>query len=133
MSKVVDLGSIKEGSWLVIDGEPCRVVEVAHSKVGKHGAAKARVVGIGLFDNSKHTLMSPVDDKVEVSMIDKKSGQVISISQSSVTMMDLEDYSTLDVPLPKDESLASKIMPNKVVEYWKVGSKSKIMRLKSGE
>jgi len=35
MSRIVELGSIKEGSWLIIDGEPCQVVEVTHSKTGK--------------------------------------------------------------------------------------------------
>jgi translation initiation factor 5A len=116
-----------------MDGEPCRIVEVEHSKPGKHGSAKARVVGMGLFDEAKHTLMSPVVEKVEVPMIEKKSGQIISVSPSSITVMDLGDYSTLDVPVPTDESVASKIVPNIVVEYWQIGSRCKVMRVKSTE
>ncbi|MEM2841985.1 MAG: translation initiation factor IF-5A [Thermoproteota archaeon] len=131
MSKIVDLGSVKEGSWIVIDGEPCRIVEIAHSKVGKHGSAKARVVGIGLFDESKHTLMSPVDEKVEVPLIDKRNGQVISVSPSSIVIMDLENYNTFEVPMPKDTSISEKMTPNMVVEYWQVGSRYKVMRIKS--
>jgi len=109
------------------------VVEVAHSKVGKHGSAKARVVGIGLFDESKHTLMSPVDEKVEVPLIDKRNGQIISVSSSSAVIMDLENYNTIEVPMPKDTSISDKMVPNIVVEYWQVGSKYKIMRIKSSE
>lgn len=133
MSKIVDLGSVREGSWIMIDGEPCRIVEVAHSKVGKHGSAKARVVGIGLFDESKHTLMSPVDEKVEVPLIDKRNGQIISVSPSSVTVMDLENYNIFEATMPKDASISDKLVPNVVVEYWQVGSRYKIMRVKSSE
>ena len=39
----MDLGSLKVGSYIVIDGEPCRIVSYDHSKPGKHGSAKARV------------------------------------------------------------------------------------------
>jgi translation initiation factor 5A len=35
MSKPVDMGSIKIGQYIVIDDEPCRVVEYEKSKPGK--------------------------------------------------------------------------------------------------
>jgi translation elongation factor P/translation initiation factor 5A len=31
---------VKEGSYVIIDGEPCKIVEVEKSKPGKHGSAK---------------------------------------------------------------------------------------------
>lgn len=130
MSKVVELGSVKEGSWILIDNEPCQVVEVTHSKPGKHGSAKARVVGIGLFDDAKHTLMSPVDEKVEVPMIEKRNGQVLALLGDHIQVMDLETYETLELPMPKDPQLASSITVGVTVEYWKVQNKAKIMRIK---
>jgi len=60
----MDLGSLKVGSYIVIDGEPCRIVSYDHSKPGKHGSAKARVAAISVFDGSKHTLVSPVSASV---------------------------------------------------------------------
>jgi len=54
MSKPVDVGSLKTGSYVIVDDEPCRIVDLTKSKPGKHGAAKARVVTIGVFcDPSK--------------------------------------------------------------------------------
>jgi hypothetical protein len=35
LSKPVDLGDVKEGSYVLIDGEPCKIVEVEKSKPGK--------------------------------------------------------------------------------------------------
>ena len=56
MSKPSDLGSLKIGSDSLLphsdqpSGEPCKIVEYDTSKPGKHGAAKARIVGQGIFD-----------------------------------------------------------------------------------
>ena len=55
MSKPSDLGSLKIGSYILLPvgdqptGEPCRISEYDTSKPGKHGAAKARIVGVGVF------------------------------------------------------------------------------------
>ncbi|GIU70960.1 MAG: hypothetical protein KatS3mg003_0439 [Candidatus Nitrosocaldaceae archaeon] len=35
MSQPKSLGSLKEGSYIVIDGEPCRIVSYEKSKPGK--------------------------------------------------------------------------------------------------
>lgn len=132
MSKPVDLGSTKEGSYILIDGEPCRIVEYDKSKPGKHGAAKARVVGIGVFDNVKRSLVAPVSANVEVPLIEKKSGQVVSMSPNSIQLMDLENFETFDVPLPSDEDVKSKLVSGVEVEYWRVLGRTKIVRVKSG-
>ncbi|MEM4311980.1 MAG: translation initiation factor IF-5A [Nitrososphaerales archaeon] len=129
MSKPTDLGSIKVGSYIIIDGEPCKVVEYDKSKPGKHGSAKARVVGIGIFDGTKRSLVSPVDSMVEVPVIEKRSGQVISISEKKVQLMDLENYEVFEVGLPEEE-IKSKIANGVEVEYWKILGRSKIVRVK---
>ena len=131
MSKPVDLGSVKEGSYILIDGEPSRIVEYDKSKPGKHGAAKARVVGIGIFDNVKRSLVSPVSANVEVPLIEKKSGQIVSTSPTNVQLMDLETFETFDVLLPADEDIKAKITAGVEVEYWKVLGRTKIVRVKN--
>jgi len=131
MSRPVDLGSLKDGSYILIDGEPCRIVEYDKSKPGKHGAAKARVVGIGVFDSVKRSLVLPVSTNVEVPLIEKKSGQVVSVSPTNVQLMDLETFETFDVPLPTDEDIKSKMASGAEVEYWRVMGRTKIMRVKS--
>ena len=116
MSRPVDLGSLKDGSYILIDGEPCRIVEYDKSKPGKHGAAKARVVGIGVFDSVKRSLVLPVSTNVEVPLIEKKSGQVVSTSPTNVQLMDLETFETFDVPLPTDDDIKSKMASGAEVE-----------------
>ncbi|MEM2686020.1 MAG: translation initiation factor IF-5A, partial [Candidatus Bathyarchaeia archaeon] len=59
MSRPVEIGSLKEGMYVVIDGEPSRVVTIEKSKPGKHGSAKVRLVAIGVFDGVKRSIVSP--------------------------------------------------------------------------
>lgn len=130
MSKPVDVGSIREGQYIIIDNEPCRVVEVEKSKPGKHGSAKARIVAIGVFDNVKRSMVSPVDSKVDVPVIEKKAGQVVSLSPTSVQLMDLETYEVFETNLPTEEDLKSKLTGGVEVEYWKILGRVKIVRVK---
>ncbi len=130
MSRVAQLGSLKEGSWVIIDGEPCQVLEVAHSKTGKHGSGKARLVAMSLFTDVKKTLMAPTDANVEVPIIEKRTGQVLSILPSGVQLMDLETYEVFETPMPTDANLAGKIQPGSSLEYWRVQGRTKIMRVK---
>lgn len=125
----MELGSLKVGSYIVIDGEPCRIVSYDHSKPGKHGSAKARVAAMGVFDGSRHSMVSPVSANVEVPLIDKRSGQVISISGQTLQIMDLESFEVFETSAVEDE-IRDKINQGFEVEYWKVLEKIKIVRVK---
>jgi len=130
VSKPVELGSLRVGSYIVIDGEPCRIVEMTKSKPGKHGSAKARVVAIGIFDGVKRSLVKPVDAQVEVPIVEKRPGQVLSIMPNAVQLMDLETYEVFEAPLPEEEDIRSKLEPGVEVEYWRILGRAKIMRVK---
>jgi translation initiation factor 5A len=125
----MDLGSLKVGSYIMIDGEPCRIVSYDHSKPGKHGSAKARVAAIGVFDGSRHSLVSPVSANIEVPLIDKRNGQVISISDQLLQIMDLETFEVFETSSVEDE-IRDRIRQGGEVEYWKVMERIKIARVK---
>lgn len=130
MSKPTDVGSIRVGGYIIMDGEPCHVVDVAKSKPGKHGSAKARIVAVGVFDNTKRTLVKPVDLQCEVPIIEKKAGQIIALLPSSVQVMDLENYEVLEAPMPEEEELKNKLASGVEVEYWRILGRVKLMRSK---
>ena len=126
----MDLGELKVGSYIIIDGEPCKIVNYTKSKPGKHGAAKARIVAIGVFDESKKTLVKPVSARVEVPLIQKKTGQVIALLPAAVQLMDLETYEMTEAPFPEDEKLKSKLASGVEVEYWQILGRTRITRTK---
>ena len=130
MSKPVEVGALKIGGNLLIEGEPCRIVAYEKSKPGKHGSAKARIVGIGVLDSVKRTIVSPVDARVDVPLIEKKTGQIISLSGDQVQLMDMETFEIFYAPSPKDEDVRGKLASGHEVEYWKVMDRIMIMRVK---
>lgn len=130
MSKPMELGALRIGSYIMIDGEPCRIVSLTKSKPGKHGSAKARIVAIGAFDEAKRTLVKPVSAQVEVPIIEKKGGQVVAMLPSAVQVMDLETYEIFEAPLPEEEKLKSRLISGIEVEFWRILGRTKITRTK---
>jgi len=125
-----ELGDLRVGSLLVIDGEPCRIVEISKAKTGKHGSAKAHVVAISIVSGIKKTLVAPVDTRVEVPIVDKRVGQILAVSGKSVQIMDMESFETFEADLPKDEELLRRIAPGKEIEYWVVMGRRLIMNIR---
>jgi translation initiation factor 5A len=130
MSKPTDVGSVKEGSYIIIDNEPCRVVAYEKSKPGKHGSAKARIVAMGVFDNNKRSIVSPVDSKIDVPIIEKRDAQVIALGDKSVQLMDLQTYEVFEANYPSETEIKSKLANGLEVEYWKILNRVKIVRIK---
>lgn len=127
-STFVSLGDVREGMYVVIEGEPCRVVEVTRAKTGKHGSAKAHVVAVGLFTGSKRTMVAPVDEQVEVPMIEKRTAQVIADLGDTIQLMDLETFETFELEKPDDPKLAERLRVGVQAEYWTVMGRRLIVR-----
>jgi len=136
MSKPTELGSLKIGSYILLPvsdqptGDPCRITEYDTSKPGKHGSAKARIVGVGIFDGQKRPHVGPVNMQIHVPLIDKRAGQIISIVGSKIQVMDSETFETIDVDMIEEE-LEGTLEKGNDIEYWNVMGRTKIMRIKS--
>jgi translation initiation factor 5A len=114
----------------VVDGEPCKIVEYEKSKPGKHGAAKARIVAMSVTTGTKKSVISPVDARIDVPIIEKRTGQVLAFMGNSVQIMDMQSYETFETPMPEDEEIKSKLASGVEVEYWQMLGRNKIMRTK---
>ena len=130
MTRPIDVGSLRVGGYMIIDGEPCHILDVTKSKPGKHGSAKARIVAIGVFDNQKRQFVKPVDLNAEVPIIDKRTGQVFAINPTGIQIMDLETFEYLDAPFPEEEDLKAKLVAGAEIEYWRIMGRVKIVRAK---
>jgi len=115
MKDQVEVRSLKEGKYVLIDDEPCVIKSMTHSKTGKHGSAKSRIDAIGIFDGTKRSIISPVTEKIYVPIVERKNGQVLSVSGDVVQIMDNADYSTLELKIPED--LKGKIVAGKDISY----------------
>ena len=129
-TKVAEIKTLKQGKYLVLDGEASKITSISTSSPGKHGAAKARIEAVGIFDNQKRSLVKPVNAKIDIPIIDKRVGQALAIMGQEVQLMDLETYETIDLPIP--EELKDEITEGREVEYIEALGNMKIMRTKGG-
>ncbi|HEC81957.1 MAG TPA: translation initiation factor IF-5A [Thermoplasmatales archaeon] len=127
MKEVAEVRELKVNRYVIIDGEPCKIVSITTSKPGKHGEAKARIEAIGVFDGQKRSIVHPVKHKVQVPLIDKRSAQVISVMGDTVQLMDMETYDTFEMPIP--EEFKGKLETGKEIQYLEALGKRKIMRV----
>lgn len=129
--KMAKVGELKNGNYAIINGEPSQIVQIQKSKPGKHGSAKFRCTAISLFDGRKQSFVSSTSANIQIPIVDKRSGQVLSVTPNSVQIMDLENYETMDISMPKDEEIASKLESGKDIEYWNIMDRFKIQRVKN--
>jgi len=128
MSDRMSMKELKPGRFCVIDGEPCKVVDVTVSVPGKHGGAKARLEAIGIFDNKKRSIVKPADTEIEVPIVEKRTGQIVAVSPPNVQIMDMENYETFDAPIPDD--LKDRIVQGAEVQYWILMGRKILMQVK---
>ncbi len=118
-----EVRDLQEGNYVMIDEVPSEITAYSTSKPGKHGSAKARVEGKGVFDAQKRNFTQPVDAKVWVPIIDRKQGQVVSISGGDMQVMDLETYETITMRIPEDLDPS----PDDEIEYLEYEGQRKVI------
>ena len=63
-------------------------------------------------------------------LIDKRVGQIISMTGSEIQVMDGETFETVDIQMV-DEEVDGKLEQGQDIEYWNVMGRTKIMRIKT--
>ena len=116
--KQQEISELKVGSYIMMDGAPCKISKMDRSAPGKHGHAKYRLEAIGILDSRKRTTIMSGHNKVQVPIIEKKDAQVLSISGDKAQVMDLETYETFDLAVPQE--LKGQVKANQKVLYWDV-------------
>lgn len=123
MKEQAEVRELKVNRYLIIDGEPCKIVSISTSKPGKHGEAKARIEAIGVFDSQKRSVVFPVKHKIEVPIVEKKTAQIIAIIGDNVQLMDTQNYEVFELPIIE----GAKIEQGKDIIYLEALGKRKLM------
>ncbi|ELY80247.1 translation initiation factor IF-5A [Natrinema gari] len=118
-----EVRDLQEGSYVMIDDTPCKINAYSTAKPGKHGSAKARVEAEGVFDGKKRSLSQPVDAKIWVPIIERKNGQVVSVDDDDMQVMDLGTYETITMRIPDDIDVS----PDENIEYLEMEDQRKIV------
>lgn len=114
--KQENVDEIKKGRYMIINDAPCVITEMLGSAPGKHGHKKWRITGVGLIDEKKRVLIISGGHKVDVPLVNKRNGQVLSIQADKAQVMDSETYEVLEIKIP--EEFKDQIKENSNVQYW---------------
>jgi len=116
--KIINATEAKVGTNILVEGMPCVIKKIDISKTGKHGHAKCRIEAVGIITEQKKVFVIPGHDRIEIPMVDKRKGQVLSIGDNDISLMDLENFETIEVACP--DEIKSELEINSNVEYWDV-------------
>lgn len=102
MPTQMEAGKVREGTYVIIDGEPCEVRSVSKSSPGKHGSAKAKIKAKEIFGGKNKHVTKPVDSMMMSPDVEKKVGQIVSKEGTIAQVMDMDTYETEEMELPED-------------------------------
>lgn len=100
-------GSIKKGGHCMLKGYPCKVTDYSTAKPGKHGSAKATIVGIDIFTNKKVEDTAPTAATVQVPIVTKTEMEIADVGEDDFVSAIREDgdlYATLKLPTEDEET-----------------------------
>ena len=123
--KIINATEARVGTNILLEGAPYIIKKIDISRTGKHGHAKARIEAVGVINRQKKVFVIPGHDRLEVPMVNKRKGQVLSISEL-VSIMDLENFETIEIKCP--EKIKSELQENSNVEYWDIEGQKIIKR-----
>mmetsp|Transcript_38475 Transcript_38475/g.96822 ORF Transcript_38475/g.96822 Transcript_38475/m.96822 type:complete len:150 (+) Transcript_38475:152-601(+) len=89
--------SLRNGGYVMLRGEPCRIKQLNWSAPGKHGSGKIRVVGMGVFDGrhreeivgSQENVPVPVILKPTLLLVDLEDDYMVVMTESGEERTDL--------------------------------------------
>ena len=102
-------GALKKGSYCVINTRPCKIVAYSTSKPGKHGSAKAHIVGQDLFTSKKMEEICPTSHNMLAPNVSRLEYALVDIDGESLALLDDHNEMKYDLNLPHDFALSKRI------------------------
>lgn len=132
--KLTHASGLRSGSYLLVDGEPCIVKDTQTSRPGKHGHAKVRIKATNILTGSNKEVVKPGHDSVEVPLIGKKTGQILTINGDDIEIMDMETYENILADRKyADEEIRNSLEAGQTILFWSVTGKILIKQITSNE
>ncbi len=88
----------------MLKGFPCKVSDYSTAKPGKHGSAKATIVGNDIFTNKRYEEIAPTSATIRIPIVEKKEYEVADIDEDYFVSLIKEDGDLKsDLKLPEDD------------------------------
>nr|AZL94373.1 putative N-acetyl-beta glucosaminidase [Nephromyces sp. MMRI]AZL94374.1 putative N-acetyl-beta glucosaminidase [Nephromyces sp. MMRI] len=96
-------GSVRKQGHVMLKDHPCKVVDFSTSKTGKHGHAKAHIIGLDIFTGKKFEDICPTSHNIDVPIVKRTEMQLIDITSDGFCSLLYENGDTKDdLIMPRD-------------------------------
>ena len=98
-------GQVKKGGYCMLKDHPCKVTEYSTAKPGKHGSAKATIVGIDIFTGKKHEDTAPTAATIQIPNVTKNEYEIADVNEDDYFVSAILEDGSLksDLKLPIDD------------------------------
>merc|ERR1711990_435328 len=121
MCDKVESNRLKNGSLVMIKGNPCKVTEVSTAKPGKHGSAKVILKGKDILTSKVYECTFHAGDMVDAPIVKRTEYTLLNIDDTTLEMLDKDGEVKSDVNLPEAEHLSD--VAKKIKEIFEEGKK----------
>merc|ERR1740123_2723088 len=121
MCDKVESNRLKNGSLVMIKGNPCKVTEVSTAKPGKHGSAKVILKGKDILTSKVYECTYHAGDMVDAPIVNRQEYTLLNIDDTTLELLDPQGEVKSDVNLPEEEHL--KDIANKIQSVFDEGKK----------
>ncbi|XP_078693700.1 uncharacterized protein LOC144923207 [Branchiostoma floridae x Branchiostoma belcheri] len=91
---------LEKGGYVMLEGRPCKIVEITIAKAGKHGSAKVDLVGTDLFTGKTIEVVSASTMNMDCPIVYRTEYQLINVANGFLTLMDDNGDTRDDIKLP---------------------------------
>lgn len=111
VQEYIGVNSARKGMVIMLKDQPCKISDITIYKPGKHGSAKALVLGYNILTDKKVQTIFSTSWNVPIPKMDKYSYTLIDVNENDnlLTILDSECHSR-DYKLNCDDGLRSQII-----------------------
>ena len=100
-----DTNRLKNGSLVMVKGNPCKVTDCTTAKPGKHGSAKVILKGKDILTTKVYECTFHAGDMVDAPIVIRTEYTLLNIDDTTLELLDPSGNVKSDVNLPEAEHL----------------------------
>ena len=129
MCEKTDTNRLKNGSLIMIKGNPCKVTEASTAKPGKHGSAKVILKGRDILTAKIYECTYHAGDMVDAPIVKRNEYTLLNIDDTTLELLDDQGEVKSDCNLPEEEHL--KDISKNIQKYFEDGKKEVLVTVLS--